>query len=413
MLLVSSAVACDGRTRDDEPNTLASACRALVDAWAAKAPRCGLPVEPREVEPRVRFCIAMTGAPGSGVSVADLNSCTRTFKGPTCDRVIYGSWCENFGDRPAADAPRGKLGAGAPCISLLQCESGQCSGRYGACGVCQEVVKTVGGACDDIHACGERLECVSGACARVGVADGRPCSGKGDDCNDASFCDRSSTEPVCAPRIGLGGSCASRPCEKELVCHDQVCKAPPVEGAACLGAVCGPGLYCALGVCTTPLPLGAACDGSEPCVSGAACMDGTCTTPRLDRPEGALCNWDRCAVGLICTVASDGFRCAVGPRAGEPCTADNRCATGLRCEYWPEETRICVPVPRVGEPCTFDTQCESGATCLGAKVDPYERGKCVAYPREGESCGSDLSCAQFLSCNQGRCASPDLAACAR
>jgi len=405
--LALSSAACRSSI-SDEPGDVASACRALALASAASEHRCSSLYGSSDVESRVRFCVAMAGAPGSGASVAQLNTCAQTLTGGNCGPV----WCATLGAQPTDDAPRGTLAAGAACISSLQCESGQCSGRYGGCGVCQVVVNTVGGACDRVHACGERLECVSGACVRVGIADGQPCASKGDDCNDASFCDGSSGARICVPRVGVGASCASKRCEKELVCHDGGCKSRPLEGESCAaGLPCADDLYCAsTGVCAKPLPLGSICLAGESCISGSRCIDLVCRAPLLDQPEGAPCSWGRCAAGLICTMWS----CAVGPRAGEPCTADGLCSLGLRCDWVPDRPSVCVPIPRVGESCSLDTHCESGATCAGVSLDPYRRGTCVALPREGQPCADGTHwCAGFLVCNGGRCDYPDVAACAR
>ncbi|MBX3201118.1 MAG: hypothetical protein KF894_23470 [Labilithrix sp.] len=79
--------------------------------------------------------------------------------------------------------------------------------------------------------------------------------------------------------------------------------------------------------CHARRALGERCGGSDECVRGARCTDGTCASPSaLDEPCGS--DFD-CAEGLYCDHTSKG--CATLKRGGEACSSPDECLS-TRCD---------------------------------------------------------------------------------
>ena len=118
---------------------------------------------------------------------------------------------------------------------------------------------------------------------------------------------------------------------------------------------------------------GAGQDGA-PCVLGSQCASGAC-------PGGTAVKCSKCAA-------------KVTKSAGEDCTADNDCESGLRCS----PSYVCAAPVKAGESCDDTKPCGNWLTCEG--------GKCESAGHLGEPCGDNYSCISMeLACDDYNCVS--------
>lgn len=277
----------------------------------------------------------------------------------------------------------------------------------------------------EAHACVAMLESTTPGCEgpRGAVAQGlcpawfSSAAALGEPC-DLPFCAGGSGTCAggsCVARTAEGGSCASTPCARGLLCDSGTCRAPALAGAACQDdAFCAPPLRCVAGSCRALALAGQACAADEACALGLVCAGSVCATrpgttcgdhepcghlascaaPRRCVPRGlpgAPCQGDDgCADGLTCDTAAG--TCAVAPGSGEPCANGTRCAAGLACDV---TASTCGPIPNSGEPCAIGALgpfvCAAGLGC--------NAGTCGPMPGAGQPCTLDNLCAQDLGCD--------------
>lgn len=126
------------------------------------------------------------------------------------------------------------------------------------------------------------------------------------------------------------------------------------------GSQCAAGLVCDAGACTSGAALDAECSGPAECGELRTCMRApetrTCGAPSA---EGASCEPETCATGLLCD--STRMSCVALPGLDEPCLDGFYCASGLACD---DGTRLCRTLPGLEEPCFTGAQfCAPGLGC--------------------------------------------------
>ncbi len=190
---------------------------------------------------------------------------------------------------------------------------------------------------------------------------------------------------------------ADVPCEEQIHDLDGPCGAMWVgeqpEGGACgfdvESLVCAPGSECTLGLdlCGECRPLAAA--------------DGACG----DAAETHV----TCGAGASC---EDG-RCVARVAVGDPCTPDDRCVIGARCD---EALGLCVGPQYVGlgESCDQTRRCPYKSHCAGVCVEDamLDEGCATTSCASGwcgaaETCEvllvSGATCASSAQCSSGLC----------
>jgi hypothetical protein len=223
--------------------------------------------------------------------------------------------------------------------------------------------------------CDADLEQLFSTCdsAFVGqVPQGEPCR-YNQVCQDEQVCVFSDACPgQCAPAPAAGEACTqSTGCSDDLICHDQICKAPLNQGSTCDddGVPCAAGLFCKTNLIlgssscgtlnTNPVGRGQTCDlnGGPFCTSGLSCVFQDSFIPRI--PE---------------------FKCL------EEVSADATCFAGA------------------------PDQCPDGYFCDGLNLDDLSNldieGSCIALPNDGEACAESLVgevCNRGLVCSNGLC----------
>jgi len=153
--------------------------------------------------------------------------------------------------------------------------------------------------------------------------------------------------------------------------------------------------------CFDAVVAGGCNDGSEP----AACtelLDGTVAV-------GGDCSSNLECKGADTYCASNGTcpgRCAARENSGGPCSTNDDCQAGLRCDRESEPARCFEPAGS-GDRCEGATEprCAEGLFCLGAENDSGQSGNCRTIEEafsssEGESCyfGGSPLCAGNLRC---------------
>lgn len=119
---------------------------------------------------------------------------------------------------------------------------------------------------------------------------------------------------------------------------------------------------------------------------GQACCTGTCVGDRaLGTGEaGDPCSMDdSCHTGLYCKAGS----CVALLSEGAPCTSSASCADDLICEG------VCVAQSKLGDPCDGDTCGQIGTFC-----SPTRR-ICVKLALRDEPCGPDAKCSPYYRCD--------------
>ncbi len=137
------------------------------------------------------------------------------------------------------------------------------------------------------------------------------------------------------------------------------------------------------------------CDDGWCNLSGGACP-GRCV---LYRQQGEPCNenLDRCEPGYTC-LSSGCSRLSSGAK-GEPCMADEHCASYLYCRKGSETdaTGICFEKKGVGKSCEEPRECLTGLTCIEETCQGPEIPDAV-----GADCSASLLCNYFSRLECGK-----------
>jgi hypothetical protein len=373
--------ACGSRpAQTGTEDAFAAACADLVAQRVAYTQRCpGFDPGDTDARAAVATCIGVATAPGSLLTVGDVEACTQALAAP-CAPLLYPS-CAGYGQNllyPNHDK-RGSGPPGAACVAHLQCASGYCSGLE-SCGQCQ-VPRDVGQPCTDpLDVCTGLAQCTAGTCQLPGKPEGAACIDYGSECQSTLYCNATG---------GLNG----------------VCTALPGAGAPCAKGSCAGDLACPAGVCVERLPDGASCDAAHPCQD--VCAGGVCRTRRVVG-QNESCAFDTCAPGLACSADPANRVCitqVVSPK-GSACGASAAppCAPGLICDT---TTAVCADLPGDGEPCTAYGTCAHGTTCVGFAPADHQAGVCTRLGEVGEPC----PCPFELACVAGMCVAYGAAAC--
>ena len=239
-------------------------------------------------------CERQMCSPGSNVTPGALIDCAAALGGQTC--------AQRQVNLPAVCSWAGSLADNSGCLYDNQCQSRRCDrAGDGVCGLCMPLSHE-GEACDFTRrSCESGFACVENsgrwACAQL--------LSEGASCNSRTQCARhlACIGGRCTPSRNVG-----EPCSIHLDCtyeQDVTClPAPSGAGQVCTfashpapGETCDStrGMFCSgrgackdasgslavSGVCCAAIGDGQPCDGSTPCLYGAACRGGICTTAGL------------------------------------------------------------------------------------------------------------------------------------
>jgi len=240
-------------------------------------------------------CIADANALNSGATNGGLIRCSQALNESACGDLADGR-------RPSACRFAGTRAMGQPCGTHMQCQTGFCDG-----------------ATDDGDA--------AKGCGKCTMPAGKDTScATDDDCSAPLACNR---EGKCIKRAPLGGACklGYQPCDANLVCIDQKCKAPLEAGVSCTQPEqCGlaRGLVCA------PVKVASdamSCLAVQPGAPGASCgVAGQITRPCLG--GSTQCQPVGPEESFICVAPiRDGEACS--PSDGKYCAAPARCIAGF------------------------------------------------------------------------------------
>ncbi len=236
-----------------------------------------------------------------------------------------------------------------------------------------------GASCDELEADVDGRSpapaCLAAVAGALGT--GASCYSNESCASDACLGNAFTCPSTCAPRQGLGGSCA-------------------------LGEACAPGLHCehVMGLATfqTCQPLAA---------TGGRCMGDADCEPRLfcdydlfpyacqPRKTSGSCTYDsECAIAYACL----GSSCVLPAGQGDPCTpGTNQCGAGLWCSGG-----HCVDGATAGYSCA--SVAGEQVPCIGSRCDPVS-SRCVAWS-EGSACNFSWECAPTMACDANQCATP-------
>lgn len=266
------------------------------------------------------FCALYTGDKGLGsqcmstdVHVSDCAQGLVCLEGscrPPCEAL--GGLQQGATCRTATGQPFDDCASGLVCdLDSGRCESSAgraCNGGCGPADFCHEITMQCQAASGEGEYCDDRTEC----------ADGLECNG---------------AEATCVPRRAVGEACgAAGRCLEGLRCAFSVCVEAPDIGEGCDGIPCADGAVCntASGYCVA-LPL-----AGQPCIRAECSTDAWCERTAA-QPQGMCVSLgqvdDACSGHLQCDsrYCPAGF-CVERPEAGEACTDEGLCKTGLVCD---------------------------------------------------------------------------------
>jgi hypothetical protein len=214
------------------------------------------------------------------------------------------------------------------------------------------------------------------------VAEGGDCA-LDEDCAGKAFCEKGPAQcpGSCSALLAAGATCSDdRECDDGLVCFESKCAALGVAGDACGTGLpaCKAGFDCrpdggankckAIGAVRIK-QLNEACDiNGDLCVAGLVCAStgvGTAGVCEEQADSGGACKRsvpNQCPVFQYCGTDVPGVVdvCLERPRNGEPCLNRRQaCADGHVC-VTEGASDVCRPINDAGEACTTDPQCYSG-----------------------------------------------------
>lgn len=233
----------------------------------------------------------LAGRPGSGVTVAALDDCSRAESAWTCDE--WRTWL------PIPEcAFRGEYANGESCLDGSQCSSGHCDGIDYDCGVCVPepglgelcepysdcdaaticsaagtcfVPGRDGDACDEVDYCDLGYSCVGGECLAQGDSVGDPCQAG-----------TANGYAPCAEDQGLYCDAETEACVEYAVAEaGEPCGALPEGPTFCASMVWCDYADGSTGTCPAPRGVGDECDPEAGlgCISPDICVNGVCTAP--------------------------------------------------------------------------------------------------------------------------------------
>lgn len=301
----------DGSTDADGSSNEASipdACTQFATVRCATLFRC-MPMTAAVVYPNEEQCAVQVGAacqaelasPGVSFVGQDKVACELARASLPCFELLL-SWSYDQPHVTACDLPPGTASNGEICFFDSACASGQCAHDDGlpwTCGSCQDGLPLGASCLYSIRECAPGTQClpVSGSasesrCTAV-ARTGESCDAK--PCWDRAPC----TAGVCPqPALGKQGApCTAGPASLQCLfdpqCYwDYYCDAasntcqpfPPLaaEGEPCDDTFCAGGAACMPDGCSTPAAWDSPCSYDN-CVLPAACIDGICRLPYVDR----------------------------------------------------------------------------------------------------------------------------------
>jgi hypothetical protein len=310
-------VACGGSTKDN--GTTAGPCNRLFDVSYNSCTPTKLPAaEVSRVRSRFdQLCANALGLPGVTLVGDKLNACVDSYQS---------AGCGGLSATPAACQTPGTRGSGAPCISGLQCQSGNCA--------MTATFSSDGGSSSS----------PCGAC-QAAIPNGQPCGSGQGSCVVGSQCDFGSTNSTCVVVVAgdVGATCGST------------------------AAICKNGLYCDVTnhKCVTQGGAGAACAGSSAaCTPPLVCLGAAAPTCQDRGQAGASCRTDsECAAQLGCDPMRGQCGAIGWASSGQACGGLVRCLVGT-CTG----NQTCSLVIGDGQPCVsgdIAKTCDTFASCMG------------------------------------------------
>jgi hypothetical protein len=310
-------------------------------------------------------------------SQANFDACMQTVRGLSCaDLGNVAAFCDNV------FTP--KVAAGQACYSNIECIDGTCDFPGGAsAGTCKAKPAPVGmgGACTENAGCNAGLYCNGGTCAAL-KADGEACGNK-DEClagacvggspgKCAKICEGGGPGPGAIDKKleSLGASLAIAECNKAFECcsgdeFDTLLFSGVRAKSQCLSIY---GVFLSLGLVQL--------HNSE--VEGKVSIDGAAFQTCIDQFAGLTCQAFSKGAGIDCPNAIKGLIAD-----GASCTDNTQCMNKYCNEPMPGQG-TCATLPGAGAPCT--DKCADGFYCNG--------GTCAAQKAIGGACTGKSECVE-------------------
>lgn len=367
--------------------------------------------------------ICQAASCGGGTAIPQINcsgtsaSCpivpTTDCDGYACDGLTCRDSCAGDDDCLVTHycAPSGscelRVGAGEPCTSDEQCQSGSkcadgvccntaCTGQCEACNVEGSV-----GTCSAVTGAprGDRPAC---------DGDGSACHGV---CNGAlrSACTFPSTQTPCrdaACEAGVAveqafcdgeGSCATT---APVDCAPFSCGPSACRGDCATDAQCSGDAYCKANKCVERERVGIACTRDAQCASGF-CTDGVCCDARCDGQCEACGRSGRCEAVRGQPV---GGRAACAGEAGETCAGSCDGQNRQQCSY-PGAAVVCREASCEAGRATVAAHCRGDGACPAPRSVSCRNG-CEGTLCAGDGCLVDSDCQEGEHCLAGQCTPP-------
>jgi|GEM_PF-2009916 len=336
-------------------------------------------------------CPASGDACSKSVCVAETGACE-------AEPVTDGAPCDDLDACTTRDTCQAGACAGTSpvvCTALSQCHlPGTCDKNTGAC---SNPEKPKNSSCNDGNACTATDTCQAGACVGAGQVS---CTAA-DQCHDVGVC--STATGICSKPSKLNGvKCDdANPCTSGDACQNGTCT--PASQVTCTALdSCHTVGVCDVktGVCSNPgKPDGSACSDGLTCTKPDSCVAGKCTGSAVVCDDKIACTVDSCAEQLGgCTANATGCSC----KTSADCNDGNSCNGVETCNL---QTLQCQKGTNV-DCSALNDACNVGA-CSAAT------GACVAVPKaNGTSCDDGNLCTQASSCQAGVCQGTNPVTCA-
>ena len=396
---------CNKATGSCEPNPASAVVCATVNDTLCRKNRCDKPTG-----------VCGMANEATGTLCQDGDSCTvgDTCAAGSCQPGTFVCTCKTDGDCAKEEdgnfcngtmfcdvslkAPKCKVNpstvVSCPKVDDSDCRKRRCEPKSGKCLLTSE---PDGRDCDDGDKCTQSDYCTAGAC-KAGAftcecSTDEHCAkfDDGDKCNGVPFCDKSGSEPKCAPNPASKVFC------------------PQTSLDVCLTDSCNPNTgKCGLVAGKT----GALCDDGSKCTALDACADGKCAGQAIDCDDKSACTFDGCDPKIGCTHKQENCndnntctvdqcdaktgKCAFPPRPdgagcdndGSACTVGDTCKSGV-CEAGPPVT------------CQITGGACSEARCVSQGATNF---KCIlANKTDGTACDDGNACTVSGVCATGKC----------